>query len=90
MTLRWCVYLLKSVKTGKSYVGCTNNVKRRLRQHNGEISGGGKWTKTGRPWKLVAYTTSLSNNNRSEAQKLEHKIKKGRRVEGRLALLLAA
>jgi len=36
------VYLLKN--RNKSYIGYTNDIKRRLRQHNGEIKGGAKYT----------------------------------------------
>ena len=39
---RWCVYALQSGR--RSYVGATNNLKRRLRQHNREIAGGAKAT----------------------------------------------
>jgi len=34
-------------KTGKTYVGFSVNVDRRLRQHNGEIKGGAKATRGG-------------------------------------------
>ena len=30
---------------------------RRLRQHNGELSGGAKRTSSGRPWQVVALVT---------------------------------
>lgn len=33
--------------TGKSYVGFSTNVDRRLRQHNGELQGGAKATRGG-------------------------------------------
>jgi len=49
----YAVYLLRSQTTTRTYVGCTNNIERRLRQHNGEIKGGAKYTKYGRPWELV-------------------------------------
>lgn len=39
----------------KTYVGYTIDVNRRLRQHNGEITGGAKRTKKGRPWDMVCY-----------------------------------
>lgn len=48
------VYLLANVTRSRTYVGATKNVARRLRQHNGEIKGGARYTKSGRPWSLVA------------------------------------
>jgi len=45
-------YCLESSTTAKTYVGVTNNLKRRLRQHNRELQGGAKYTSTGGPWIL--------------------------------------
>jgi predicted GIY-YIG superfamily endonuclease len=47
----WYCYLLKS--DNKTYVGATIDPERRLRQHNGEISGGAKATR-GHVWERVA------------------------------------
>ncbi|KAH0478290.1 MAG: uncharacterized protein KVP18_002263 [Porospora cf. gigantea A] len=45
------VYLLQSVNRPEtSYIGFTNQPKRRLRQHNREIKGGARKTATSRPW----------------------------------------
>jgi len=44
----YCVYLIKS--GNYSYVGMTNNFFRRLRQHNGEIKGGAKYTSKRNDW----------------------------------------
>ncbi len=32
------VYILQSVKAGRYYIGVTNNVRRRLQEHNGGLS----------------------------------------------------
>ncbi|XP_038903984.1 structure-specific endonuclease subunit slx1 isoform X1 [Benincasa hispida] len=48
---QWCVYLIISSNSPiKTYVGVTLDFDRRLKQHNGEIKGGAKATRTGRPW----------------------------------------
>lgn len=48
---RYICYCLRSTSTKRrTYVGITNNFKRRIRQHNGEITGGAKYTHAYRPW----------------------------------------
>jgi predicted GIY-YIG superfamily endonuclease len=48
-------YLLESNKRNRSYVGASKNIIKRLRQHNGEIKGGAKYCRSGRPWKMIVY-----------------------------------
>jgi predicted GIY-YIG superfamily endonuclease len=48
-------YLLTSTNPNfkqRTYVGITNNINRRLRQHNGELVGGASATRIGKPWKI--------------------------------------
>ncbi len=44
------VYLLISQKDGSSYIGQTNDLKKRLIKHN---SGRVKSTKSSKPWKII-------------------------------------
>ena len=67
----WYVYVL--VSEGTHYVGATNNVARRVKQHNGEIKGGAKFTR-GRQWEVGAVYGPYSN--RSSAQKIELRVKR--------------
>jgi len=49
-----CVYILKSKKDGsKYYVGLTNNLKRRLSQHNDVPTN--SYTIKHAPWKIETY-----------------------------------
>jgi len=48
------VYLLCNEK-GRTYIGCTVNHTRRLRQHNGDLVGGAAQTSRGRPWHHVLW-----------------------------------
>ena len=64
------VYILYSSSLGKFYVGSTDNVERRIDQHN---SGRSNFTSKGIPWKLI---TRIKCKNRSEAMGLEIQIKK--------------
>ena len=91
MASEWWVYVIQSqqVRFGKRgkplpgfyYVGCTTDVRRRLRQHNGEIVGGGKYTSKHRPWQLRAVYGPYANQ--SEALKAERALKKGKRGTAR-------
>ena len=54
------VYLLVSANGKATYVGSTVNLERRLRQHNGEIVGGAKYTtKRGPVWKRHCYVSNF-------------------------------
>lgn len=76
----WCVYLLLAADEKKTYVGVTNDVERRLKQHNGEIVGGAKTTKAGRPWKLLCSVSGFQT--RSEAFQFEWRWKNPRAIKG--------
>jgi putative endonuclease len=45
------IYILYIDSIGKYYVGHTNDLDRRFNEHN---YGQSKFTKTGKPWKLVS------------------------------------
>jgi len=64
------VYILQSLTTNRYYVGQTNNLEKRLDEHNSEMAG---HTKKEQPWKLVWRKIVLTRN---EAILLERKIKK--------------
>lgn len=83
---QWYVYLLVN-ENGRSYVGCTTDYTRRLRQHNGEIKGGARSTR-GYTWTLIYHIPA--GTTRREAMKLERKIKKGYGYRGRLEKMNAA
>lgn len=65
------IYILKSDKTGKYYIGSSDNPERRLEtQHN---IGFVRSTRSGIPWKLVFKQEYIDLQT---ARKVEYKIKK--------------
>ncbi len=70
LTVIFFTYILHSKTKNKFYVGATNNLSRRISEHN---SGQSKSTKHGKPWELVFVATF---ENFSDARKLETRIKK--------------
>ena len=64
------VYILKSLKDGKFYTGCTACIEKRLAQHN---NGRVRSTKARRPLKLVYWETFAT---RSEAMRRERRLKR--------------
>ncbi|MCL5034585.1 MAG: GIY-YIG nuclease family protein [Bacteroidetes bacterium] len=63
------VYVLKSGKTGKFYIGQTNDLEDRYRRHN---EGRVKSTKAGVPWSVVYFE---KYETRAEAMRREHELK---------------
>ena len=49
------VYLLSARHSARTYVGASLHLSRRLRQHNGNITGGARRTSHGGPWDLDCY-----------------------------------
>ena len=74
------VYLILSKKNNNyiSYVGYTNNIKKRLELHN--KSKGAKFTR-GRKWKLAYYKRY---NNKNLAMKEEYKLKKNYKLRKKI------
>ena len=69
--MKYYVYLIVTYnKRIISYVGYTNNIKKRLSLHNS--SKGAKFTR-GRKWKLIY---KKSYNTKSEAMRNEYSLKK--------------
>lgn len=57
-----------------TYNGYTTNQTRRLRQHNGEITGGARSTRQHRPWNYLAIISS-PNMTKQQALSLEWHIR---------------
>ena len=71
--LPYTVYILRSESTGRYYIGHTDNLDRRLSQHNDANYHGSNHTKRNKgPW-ICVYTESFGT--RSEAMKREKEIK---------------
>ena len=66
------VYVLRSTKTGRRYVGSCEDIAERVRRHN---SGHSNSTRSGTPWILVH---SESFPTRAEAVQRERYYKSGR------------
>ena len=63
------MYILKSLKDDKLYIGSTSDLKKRIKEHN---SGLGESTRFRRPFKLVYFEGYASEE---EARKREHNLK---------------
>ncbi len=77
--MAWSVYVLVSASRAHTYVGITTDLERRLAQHNGELPGGARNTRRGRPWALGVVHGSFEE--RAEAQRVEAALKRRRGAE---------
>ncbi len=82
----WYVYVLRSKKNGKWYIGSTLNLRKRILSHN---VGRNKATKNGAPWGVIYCEIGL---NREDARAREKYLKSGmgrRYVKNRLKFFFA-
>ena len=85
-TRQFWVYVIQSLEVrygkrgqqlpGFHYVGCTTDPPRRIRQHNGEIVGGSRYTSQHRPWEPRALYGPYTGQ--TEALKAERALKHGK------------
>lgn len=68
----WYVYLLRC-RDGTLYAGIARDPQRRLRQHNGELAGGARYTRGRRP---VALVWTEAFGDRAAAQRREAALKR--------------
>ncbi len=71
----YTVYVLKSEVAEKSYVGFTNNLERRIEEHNLGKSG---YTSKHKPWKVI-YTEEFPSINEAVEREKYLKSRSGRR-----------
>jgi putative endonuclease len=80
MNKKYNVYVVEC-SDGTLYTGITNNLVKRLRQHNGEITGGAFYTQNKRPVKLV-YTEIYKTHLEAARREVEiKKLKKNKKLE---------
>ena len=79
----YIVYVLINTKNVFTYVGTTNNLTKRMKQHNGEIKGGAKYTRNKKMdgiWICYCY---IKNLEKKQAYSIEKQIKiKSRKING--------
>ncbi len=76
---------LALTRVRRTYVGVAVDVDRRARQHNGELAGGARSTRVGRPWHIAIVHGPYPD--RGSAQSVEYQLKQRRGAAARLAPL---
>lgn len=75
----WSLYLLENTYNKKTYLGVTVNIERRIRQHNGELVGGARYTSANKEEGLWILRAIVNNLTKSQALSYERIIKNKRR-----------
>jgi predicted GIY-YIG superfamily endonuclease len=82
--MSYIIYLLINTYNNYTYVGITNNITRRIRQHNGIIKGGAKYTtskKSEGEWIMYGFIENLDKHSALSLEKKIHlRTKKGKGI----------
>jgi len=77
--LKYILYILKSASTRQFYIGHTDNLERRIAEHNDPSYEGTQYTKRHRgPWKCV-YTEKYETRSLAMIRQKQIKDKKSRK-----------
>ena len=63
----WYAYILESQKNGRLYVGYTDNLRRRVLEHNSGI--GGRYSSHNGPYKVIFYEAYIEKSDAMRAEK---------------------
>ena len=69
----YILYTSNAFYSNQTYNGSTNDLRRRIRQHNGELVGGAKSTSNKGPWEYLAVISGFGSHK--EALSCEWRIK---------------
>jgi len=75
--IMWHTYILQSIKNSRLYVGFTDDIQRRLLEHNSGT--GGNYTSNNKPFKLIFYESFISKKDATN-QEMFYKTGYGREV----------
>ena len=73
--MKYFVYILKSLEYDKTYIGITNNLERRLTEHN---AGKSIYTTKFKPWKIV-YKEEVPDRKTAREKEKYFKTSAGRK-----------
>ena len=68
------IYLLVNTSNNRTYIGSTNNKTRRIKQHNGELVGGAKYTTANKGSGEWKYYGTIDGLEKSCSYSIERKI----------------
>lgn len=74
----WWVYLVQC-RDGTFYTGITTDLQRRLRQHNGELVGGARYTRPRRPVTLVYQEACRDRSHAGQREAIVRKLSRLRK-----------
>jgi structure-specific endonuclease subunit SLX1 len=81
--MKYSLYILVHDKHNKTYCGITNNLTRRLRQHNNELKGGARYTTNNLSDGKWSYYALVHGLTKSEALSIEWKMHHGKKCSGK-------
>jgi putative endonuclease len=75
------VYILRSLNTGRFYIGTTDDLASRLAQHNSPATNPSRWTRGGAPWDLLFHKEYPSKGCALRAERYLKKMKSRKFLE---------